>query len=73
MLPPPLGVGNSDDTFTYTARDNGGAEGTGEVTIHVAARIWWVDNTAAGNGASWDAFGTLSAAQLASDPGGSLG
>ncbi|HEX4955044.1 MAG TPA: Ig-like domain-containing protein [Thermoanaerobaculia bacterium] len=45
---PPLGLGRTVDSFNYTVMDGEGNTDTGEVTIHLGARIWFVDDAHGG-------------------------
>ena len=51
-----------NDTFTYHASD-GTATSAGTVTVNVASRVWYVDNSLApaGDGRSTSPFNTLAA------------
>lgn len=66
----PSFVGGTD-TFGYTLSDSRGTTDTATVSITVAKRIWYVNNTAttAGVGSFNDPFRSLSSAELASQTG----
>ncbi|HEU5036360.1 MAG TPA: Ig-like domain-containing protein [Nocardioides sp.] len=60
------------DYFDYTVTDGAtptAGTDTGRVTIDLAGCVWYVDNTASGDGSSTDPFGTLAEAQTASAAG----
>lgn len=65
---PPVGVGGSADTFTYTLTDANGTD-SAVVTIGVGNVVWYVSAGAAGDGRSHSPFGTMDAAAAASGPG----
>ena len=62
------------ETLTYKVTDQGtpAAEGTGNVSVTVANRVWYVDNqaTAGGNGRSSAPFDTLAEADTAATTAG---
>jgi hypothetical protein len=62
------------ETLTYKVTDQGtpAAEGTGNVSVAVANRVWYVDNqaTAGGNGRSSAPFDTLAEADTAANATG---
>ncbi len=41
---PPLGLGRTVDSFNYTLMDGEGNTDVGEVTLHLGARVWFVDD-----------------------------
>ena len=55
------------DSFSYQVSD-GAATSTGTVSITLVGRVWYVDNTASGDGRSSSPFSTLAAGEAASVP-----
>ncbi|HST41742.1 MAG TPA: Ig-like domain-containing protein, partial [Conexibacter sp.] len=70
---PPTGTTATDDSFDYRVTD-GDRTDVGTVTIRLANRVWYVDNTeaAGGTGRSSDAFDTLAEATAASGSGDTI-
>ncbi|MDW5597849.1 Ig-like domain-containing protein [Conexibacter stalactiti] len=70
---PPTGTTATDDSFDYRVTD-GDRTDVGTVTIRLASRVWYVDNTeaAGGTGRSSDAFDTLAEATAASGAGDTI-
>ncbi|MDO8186374.1 Ig-like domain-containing protein [Conexibacter sp. JD483] len=70
---PPTGTTATSDSFDYTISD-GSATARGTVTVRLAGRVWYVDNTeaAGGTGRSSDAFDTLGEATTAAGSGDTI-
>ena len=70
---PPAGSQAVSDSFTYSVSD-GSLSSTGTVTIPLAARAWYVDNTSStnGDGTSTNPFNNLASAQSASATGDTI-
>jgi hypothetical protein len=69
---PPVGYDGSNDSFAYEVNSSDGQSSEASATIDfVAARVWYVDDTAAagGDGTSGAPFTTLATAAAASSPG----
>ena len=70
---PPTGTTGATDTFDYRITD-GTATDVGTISVRLADRVWYVDNTeaAGGTGRSSDAFDTLAEATAASGAGDTI-
>ncbi len=70
---PPTGTTGTSDSFDYSVTD-GTATARGTVTVELAGRVWYVDNSeaAGGTGRSSDAFDTLAEATTASGSGDTI-
>ena len=70
---PPAGATGTSDSFAYSITD-GSATSSGTVTVRLANRVWYVDNSeaAGGSGRSSDAFDTLAEATAASSAGDTI-
>lgn len=68
---PPVGLGRSSFTFTYTVEDADGFSDTATVTVHTTDLIWYVDSarTTHGIGTFSSPFKTLAPAAVASNTG----
>ena len=77
LFHPKAGTSCTDhsDSFDYTVTDGDtptAGTDTGTVTIAIAGCVWYVDNTASGDGTATSPFGTLAQAQAASAAGDTI-